>query len=285
MSAVYALWEGSWPDGAVLRDSAGRIYTDPSKIHRIRHAGKQFSIDAMHLCEPSPQRTPVIYQAGASDRGRAFAARHAECVFINGTNPSVVAALVADLRARAAPRKILVFVGATIVTGRTEKEARELLADYASHADQEATLAHASASLGIDLSRFGMDEPIGADASHSQAIRSNIEAMAKIAGPAWTKRTLLDQSVLGSRQPPIIGTPDQVADTLQAWVAEADIDGFNVSRTVIPECLQDVIDLVVPVLQSRGLYKTAYAPGTYRAKLFGAGDRLTPPHPAALFRQ
>jgi FMN-dependent oxidoreductase (nitrilotriacetate monooxygenase family) len=285
MSAVYALWEGSWGEGAVLRDTAGRIYTDPGKIRRINHAGKQFAINAIHLCEPSPQRTPVIYQAGASDRGRQFAAHHAECVFVNGSKPSVVAALVADLRARAAPRNICVFVGATIVTGRTEKEARDLLADYASHADQEATLAHASASLGIDLSRFGMDEPIGTDASHSQAIRSNIETMAKIAGLAWTKRMLLKQSVLGSRQPPIVGTPDQVADALQAWVSEADIDGFNLSRTVMPECLQDFVDLIVPVLQARGVYKTAYTPGALREKLIGAGRLLAPPHPAAAFRQ
>jgi FMN-dependent oxidoreductase (nitrilotriacetate monooxygenase family) len=282
MDAVYALWEGSWADDAVRRDAANRVYTDPARVRRIVHEGRQYRINAIHLCEPSPQRTPVLYQAGASDRGRRFAAQHAECVFVNGTNPAVVGTLVADLRARAAPRPILVFVGATVVVGRSEAEARALLADYAAHANAEATLTHASASLGIDFSRYGMDDPI--ETAPTQAIRSNVEAMARVAGPAWTKRKLLEQSVLGSRQPPIVGDPGQVADALEAWVRDADVDGFNLSRTVMPECLDGFIDLVVPVLQERGLYKHGYAPGTYREKLFGAGGRLPAGHAAARHR-
>ena len=282
MEAVYALWEGSWADDAVRRDRAGGVFTDPARVRRIRHEGPQYRIDAMHLCEPSPQRTPVLYQAGASARGRRFAARHAECVFVNGTKPAVVRELVADLRARAAPRPIRVFVGATVVVGRTEAEARDLLADYAAHASAEGALAHASASLGIDLARYGMDEPIAA--GPTQAIQSNVEAMRKVAGPAWTKRTLLEQSVLGSRQPPIVGDPSQVADTLRSWMAEADVDGFNLSRTVMPECLEHFIGLVVPVLQERGLYPASPTPGTYRERLFGAGPRLPEGHPAARHR-
>lgn len=282
MDAVYALWEGSWADDAVLRDVKGASYADPAKVRRIEHAGRQFRISARHLCEPSPQRTPVLYQAGASERGRAFAGRHAECVFVNGTTPKAVAALVADLRARAAPRPIRVFVGATVVVGRTEQEARDLLADYASCADAEAALAHASSSLGIDFARYGMDEPI--QAGPTNAIQSNVAAMARVAGPSWTKRRLLEQSVLGSRQPPIVGDPVQVADALLSWVAEADVDGFNLSRTVTPECLEAFIGLVVPVLQERGAYKQAYAPGTYRGKLFGGDPRLPETHPAARHR-
>ena len=282
MDAVYALWEGSWAEGAVLRDRQRAAYADLAKVRRIEHQGPQYRISALHLCEPSPQRTPVLYQAGASERGRTFAGRHAECVFVNGTSPAVVAKQVADLRARAAPRPIKVMVGATVVVGRTEREARDLLADYAAHADAEAALAHASASLGIDFARYGMDEPI--TAGPTNAIQSNVAAMARVAGPAWTKRKLLEQSPLGSRQPPVVGDPRQVADALQAWMEEADVDGFNLSRTVVPECLEAFIELVVPVLQERGLYKTAYAAGTYREKLFGAGPRLPATHAAASHR-
>jgi FMN-dependent oxidoreductase (nitrilotriacetate monooxygenase family) len=282
MDAVYALWEGSWADDAVRRDAARATYTDPARVRRIFHEGPQYRIEAIHLCEPSPQRTPVLYQAGASDRGRSFAARHAECVFVNGTNPAVVAKLSADLRARAAPRPILIFAGATVVVGRTEAEARDMLADYARHADAEATLAHASASLGIDFARYGMDEPV--TAGPGDAIRSNVEAMAKVAGPGWTKRKLLELSVLGSRQPPIVGDPVQVADALQGWMTAAGVDGFNLSRTVMPECLEAFIDLVIPVLQERGAYKTSYSDGTYREKLFGAGPRLGVDHAAARHR-
>ena len=282
MDAVYALWEGSWAEGAVLRDKGQGLYTDPAKVRRVEHHGPQYRMGAMHLCAPSPQRTPVLYQAGASERGRTFAGRHAECVFVNGTSKPVVAGLVADLRARAAPRPIQVFVGATVVVGRTEREARDLLADYASHASAEGALAHSSASLGIDFSKYGMDEPVSAGPTN--AIQSNVAAMAKLAGPTWTKRTLLKQSVLGSRQPPIVGDRHQVADALQAWVAEADVDGFNLSRTVMPEGLEAFVELVVPVLQERGVYKAGYAPGTYREKLFGAGPLLPAEHPAARHR-
>lgn len=275
LDAVYALWEGGWEDDAVRREP-GR-YTDPTRVHRVEHRGPQYQISALPLCEPSPQRTPVLFQAGASPRGIQFAGKHAECVFVNGTNPAAVANQVRALRKAAAPREIRVFVGATVVVGRTEAEAQDLLQEYAAYADQEATLAHASASLGIDLARFGMDEPVMAGPGN--AIQSNVTAM----GAGWTKRGLLSRSTLGSRQAPIVGSAVQVADALQLWRDGADVDGFNLSRTVLPECLEAFIGLVVPVLQERGLYKTGYASGTYRDKLFGLGDRLPMIHPAAQF--
>jgi FMN-dependent oxidoreductase (nitrilotriacetate monooxygenase family) len=282
LEACYALWEGSWAEGAVRRDKTAGLFADPAKIRRIAHHGRQFDISANHLCEPSPQRTPVLYQAGASPRGQKFAARHAECVFVNGTTPAHLAPLVKSLRAQAAPRRLLVFAGVTVVTAPTEAGARALLAEYAHHAQGEAALVHASASLGIDLATFADDEPI--DASASNAIRSNAAAMTALLGPGWTRRDLLAHATLGSRQPPIVGSPAQVADTLQAWMVEADLDGFNLSRTVMPEGLESFIDLVIPILQERGLYKTAYAPGTLREKLRGAGPRLPASHAAAAYR-
>ena len=277
MTAVYALWEQSWDDDAVLRQPGQ--FSDPSRVRRVRHQGLQYRIDAMALVAPTPQRTPVLYQAGSSDRGREFAGRHAECVFVNGGSKAAVARLVADLRARAAPRPLMVFVGATPVLGRTTAEAQDLLADYRAHSDTEAALAHASASLGIDFARYDWDEPV--DASPTEAIRSNVESMTRQLGPGWTKRMLASRFILGSRQPPIVGSPAEVADELQAWVAETDVDGFNLSRTVAPECWEAVVNLLVPELQSRGVYKQAYSPGTCRDKLFGNGPRLLPPHPAA----
>jgi long-chain alkane monooxygenase len=281
MQVVYGLWEGSWDDDAVRRDRAAGVYAEPARVRAVRHEGRQYRLDAIHLCEPSPQRTPVLYQAGASDRGRAFAARHAECAFVNGSSKANVARIVADLRAQAAPRTLRIFVGASVVVGRTEQEAQDKLAEYRRHASIEGALAHAAASLGIDFARFDMDEPV--DGSSSQAIQSNVEAMARAVGPGWTRRHLIDRFVLGSRQSPIVGGPGQVADALIAWVEEADVDGFNLSRTVMPECLDDFIAMVVPVLQERGWFKREYATGTYREKLFGTA-RLVSPHPAAGFR-
>lgn len=283
MEILYRLWEESWAADAVKRDRASGIYADPARVKRIRHEGRQYRLDAPHLVEPSPQRTPVLYQAGASDRGRGFAAQHAECVFLNGGPKLHVAKLVADLRARAAPRPIRIFVGATLIIGRTRAEAEAKLADYRQYASIEGALAHASASLGIDLARFDLDEELP-EAGQSQAIRSNVEAL-RAAAPRATKRALIDRMVLGSRQPPIIGSVEEVAEELIAWMDQADVDGFNLSRTVTPECLEDVVRLLVPALQERGRYKRAYAPGTYREKLFGAGPLLAAPHPAAGWRQ
>jgi FMN-dependent oxidoreductase (nitrilotriacetate monooxygenase family) len=283
MEILYRLWEESWAADAVKRDRAAGIYADPARVARITHQGRQYRLDAPHLVEPSPQRTPVLYQAGASDRGRGFAAQHAECVFLNGGPKPHVAKLVADLRARAAPRPIRIFVGATLIIGRTRAEAEAKLAEYRQHASIEGALAHASASLGIDLARFAPDDELP-EAGQSQAIRSNVEAL-RAAAPRATKRALIDRMVLGSRQPPIVGSVEEVADELIAWMDQADVDGFNLSRTVTPECLEDVVRLLVPALQERGRYKRGYAAGTYREKLFGAGPLLAAPHPAAGFRQ
>jgi FMN-dependent oxidoreductase (nitrilotriacetate monooxygenase family) len=283
MEILYRLWEESWAADAVNRDRVAGIYADPARVKRITHQGRQYRLDAPHLVEPSPQRTPVLYQAGASDRGRGFAAQHAECVFLNGGPKPHVAKLVADLRARAAPRPIRVFVGATLIIGRTRAEAEAKLAEYRQHASIEGALAHASASLGIDLARFAPDDELP-EAGQSQAIRSNVEAL-RAAAPRATKRALIDRMVLGSRQPPIIGSVDEVAEELIAWMDQADVDGFNLSRTVTPECLEDVVRLLVPALQERGRYKRGYAAGTYREKLFGAGPLLAAPHPAARHRQ
>jgi len=280
LQVVYALWEGGWADDAVLRDRQRGIYSDPQRVRPVHHHGKQFDVDTIPLCEPSPQRTPVLYQAGASDRGRIFAARHAESIFVNASTKENVRRIVTDLRTRAAPRPMLAFVGASVVTGRTEKDARELLSEYRRHASVEDALAYAAASLGIDFGRYDMDDPIEAGAS--QAIRSNVEAITASLGPGWSKRRLIDRFVLGSRQPPIVGSPEQVADQLMAWVNEADVDGFNLSRTVVPECLESFIELVLPILQERGVYNREYATGTYRQKLFGHGDRLPSEHPGAV---
>ena len=104
LDVAYKLWEGSWEDGAVLRDTANRRYADPSRIHAINHVGQHYRVEGPHLSEPSPQRTPLLFQAGSSTRGRAFAARHAECVFLIESLAAVrgPASVVRDIRAQAA---------------------------------------------------------------------------------------------------------------------------------------------------------------------------------------
>ncbi|HUD58919.1 MAG TPA: LLM class flavin-dependent oxidoreductase [Acetobacteraceae bacterium] len=290
MQVVYQLWEGSWEDGAVLRDRKTRVFADPARIHRVRHAGRHYQVDAIHLSEPSPQRTPVLYQAGASARGREFAAAHAECVFVNGQFKHNVREIVADIRARAKaigrdPADVKIFVGATVVVAPTDAEARDKLAEYRAYSSSEGALAHYSASVGVDFSQYGPDEPIRF--VKTNAVSSNLEAITtRSSDTEWTPRKLLEMMVLGSRQSPIVGSPTRVADEMQAWVEEADVDGFNLSRTVVPECVEDFVTLVVPELQTRGLMKQGYAHGTLRQKLFGPEHaRLPASHPAARHRR
>lgn len=289
MEAVYKLWERSWDDDAVIRDRDARVFARPDKVRRVRHDGPYYSVDAIHLSEPSPQRTPVLYQAGSSARGVEFAAKHAECVFVNGRSKAAARSAAADIRAAAArigrdPASIKIFAGITVVTDDNERAAREKFDEYRRHANPGAGLAHFASSTGIDFSRFGPDEPI----AHvkTDAIQSAVDAISTASATgAWTVRRILEQMSIGGRYRPLVGSPSQVADALAAWVEETGIDGFNVTRTVVPESFDDFVDLIVPELQNRGLYKEDYdAAPTLRAKLFGESGRLPGWHAGAQHR-
>ncbi|MDP9971679.1 FMN-dependent oxidoreductase (nitrilotriacetate monooxygenase family) [Variovorax paradoxus] len=284
LEVLYKLWEGSWEDAAVRRDKAARVFADPARVHKVRHEGRYHQVEGYHLAEPSPQRTPVLFQAGSSGRGQRFAARHAECVFISPPSKEAARQTVQALReqlvqAGRRPDDVKVFVGAAVVPGASAKEAQEKYADYRDYASREAGLAHFSASTGIDYARYGLDEPI--DYGKTNAIESATRTAEQ---QGWTRRKLLDLFELGGRYPAIVGDAAQVADELQSWIDETGADGFNLSRTVVPESYEDFVDLVVPELQDRGVYKTAYAEGSLRRKLFDAGDRLPARHAAAQFR-
>jgi long-chain alkane monooxygenase len=290
MEVVYKLWEGSWEDGAALRDRASGVYALPEKVHRIRHEGKHFKVDAIHLAEPSPQRTPLLFQAGSSARGKLFAGKHAECVYLSGPSQAVIAPTVASTRAQAVrsgrrAEDILFFAMATIITGRTEREAREKLADYERYVSTDAALALFSGWTGIDFSRLDPDEPIH-HLKIEDGIRSALENFTiSDPGRVWTVRELAQHNSIGGRGPVFVGSPSQVADEMEAWVDNTGIDGFNLSYAITPQAYEDFADLVVPELQRRSRYKHAYLPGTLREKLFRETGSLLPErHPAAAFR-
>jgi FMN-dependent oxidoreductase (nitrilotriacetate monooxygenase family) len=290
MQAVYKLWEASWADDAVLRDRAGRRFADPSKIHAIHHEGSHFKVDAIHLCEPSPQRTPVLFQAGASKRGRDFAARHAECVFINGPSKKIIGNIVSDLRARAAaagrdPNDLVIFTMITVITDTTPAAAREKYQDYLNYVSEEGALALMSGWTGLDFGAMDPDQIVRFD-DKANAQTSALEAFTT-ADPdrVWTVREIARHAAIGGRSPVIIGSGAEVAEELRAWAEDTGVDGFNCAYAVTPGSFADIADLVVPELQSRGLYKHDYAPGTFREKLFGRGPRLPSSHPAAAVRR
>jgi long-chain alkane monooxygenase len=289
MEVVYKLWEGSWEDGAVLRDRARSLFVDPAKVHRVRHQGNNYRLDAIHLSEPSPQRTPVLYQAGTSPRGRQFAAEHAECVFMSGPSAKVIGPRVSAIRALAKeagrnPAEILMFSMMTIILGRTEAEAKAKYADYRSHINPEGALTLMSGWTGVDLSTYDLDQQVRH--VENDAGRTAMDNITR-ADPdrIWTVREVAQHVGIGGIGPVLVGTPEKVADEIEAWFEETDVDGLNVPFAVSPGDFEDITEMLVPELTRRGRYKSAYRQGTLREKLFGDGRaRLTAPHPAAAYR-
>jgi alkanesulfonate monooxygenase len=290
MDVVYRLWEGSWEEDSVLWDKTSGVFARPEKVHPITFANEHFRVDGIHLTEPSPQRTPVLFQAGSSQRGRAFAAKHAECVFLSGPSPTVIARVVKDVRERASaegrdPRKILFFPMATIIVGETEREARAKLEDYRRYISTEAAMVLFSGFTGIDFSNSSPNDTIEYMQSKNGTL-SALEAFT-IADPnrVWTVGEVAQHLAIGGRGPLFVGSAEQVADELQAWIEATDADGFNLAYVVTPETYVDIVDLLVPELQRRGAYKRRYATGTFREKLYGDGQRLlSADHPAAAVR-
>lgn len=291
MEVVYRLWEGSWDDDAVAADVGRQVYAEPSKVRAVHHKGPYYQVDAIHLSEPSPQRTPVLFQAGTSDKGKDFASRHAEVVFLNGKSKASVTAHIADIRRRAAalgrsPSDVRAFVELNVVTDKTEKLARAKFEDYMRYGSIEATLALQSGWLGTDFAALDLDKPLSY--FESNAIRSGVETLTTSNRDkrTWTARDLALDTIVGGSTTTLVGTPEQIADALQEWQRDTGCDGFNISHAIRTETFTDFIDLVVPELQRRGIFKRGYGEGTYREKLFGRGrSRIATPHPAATISQ
>jgi FMN-dependent oxidoreductase (nitrilotriacetate monooxygenase family) len=284
LQLCYKFWEGSWEDDAVLKDKLNRIFTDPAKVHQVNHQGQFYQSQGVFQVSPSIQRTPVLFQAGASPRGMAFATQHAEGMFIGGDQPAKIKKQVDQIRRQATeqgrdPEAIKIFVGITVVTAETDELAQQKLDEYRSYASPEAGLAHFSSSVGIDLSKFADDEAIPYQKTNSIA-----SVNSKFKEQQITPNDLKAQHVLGGRYPLIVGSGATVAEKLIQLIDETGIDGFNLTRTVAPESHQDFIRLVIPELQQRGRYKTAYEQGSLRHKLFQQGDRLSASHPVQQFR-
>lgn len=289
MEVVYKLWEGSWEDDAVVKDKEKGIFTDPTKVHEINHKGTYFNVPGIHLCEPSPQRTPVLYQAGASSRGRAFAAKHAELTFVSAPAKEPIALYVKKLREDVAkngrdPQSVKVLMLVTVIVGETEEEAWAKYDDLAQYISYEGALSLISGWSGVDFSQFEPDQEI--EYIETNAIQSLLESLTKTSpNKKWTVRELAHFVGIGGMGPIIVGTPEQVADSLEKWIEDTDVDGFNLAYATTPQTFEDFVELVVPELQKRGLLKTEYEEGTLREKLFGKGQqRLPENHIGAKYR-
>jgi long-chain alkane monooxygenase len=292
VDVCYRLWEGSWEEDAVLEDRVAQVYADPEKVHEIGHRGKYFSVPGIGLVEPSPQRTPVIWQAGTSAKGRAFAARHAEAVFTVAPTPAILRTYVADIRRLAAlegrdPRSLRIFTEVTTVVAPTDAEAQAKYEDYLGWTDYEGALAFYAGITGVDLSQLDPHQPL--EYVDTDSARFALEIFSKAdADKAWTPHEVAKFVGVGAMGPVLVGSPQTVADELERWVEEADITGFNLAYAVTPGTFVDFIDLVVPELQRRGRYWQDYDEGTtLRERLFDQPGqaRVRDDHPAARYRR
>lgn len=283
VDVLYKLWEGSWEDGALLADRESGLYANPSKIHKIHHVSEHYQVEGPHLVSPSPQRTPLLFQAGSSKAGRDFAARNAEAQFIVSPDPDNARALIDDTRRLVEQHgrdrdDLKFFQGLSFVVGSTEEEARAKDDELDEKIDVDGMIAHFGGSLGIDLGAYDADTPI--DLIHTEGGQSGLAWLRESTGGRTP--TLRDVTQLRARGRRVVGTPEQIADRLAVW-RDVGVDGINVINATIPGSYDEFIDHVLPVLRERGLARREYEPGTLRRKLFGS-DRLSDRHPASRYR-
>ncbi|MGE8608563.1 MAG: LLM class flavin-dependent oxidoreductase, partial [Acinetobacter baumannii] len=256
----------------------------------IHHEGEHFKVPGIFLCEPSKQRTPVIFQAGGSSRGVALAAATAEAVFTNATSKAGLKKQVDNLRQQAAaagrdPNHVVVVQMMTVVTGRTDEEAQQRYEEYKKLVSYDGAMARYSGWAGLDMSTFDPDVPL----KHvkTNAGQTMVDLFSKMdPTKEWTPRDIAEYIGIGGTSPVIVGGPETVAKELQSWVDETGIDGFNLGNAIKFQDIKDFIDNVVPELQSRGLMRTGYDGSTLRENIFGQGNaRLASDHPGAKYHK
>ena len=279
----YKLFEGSWEDGSVRADKTARLYADPRRVHPVAHDGPYFKSHGYFNAEPSPQRTPVLAQAGASSTGRAFAAGNAELVFVQGKDIRMLRGQVEDLRRLAVDAgrvagSIKAVSGLSVVVAPSRAQAEARLEEYLSWINADAARAYYAMMTGVDLA--ALDPNVSFSTVKTEGGRTQVERYKDIT----VREAAADFIRRGMRELILVGTPAEVAEEIAAVVAQTGLDGFNFTPFLSPGCYRDMANLVVPELQRIGLMRTIRQAGTFRQRLFGAGDRLPQSHPAAQYR-
>ncbi|WP_291049212.1 NtaA/DmoA family FMN-dependent monooxygenase [Herbiconiux sp.] len=279
------LWEDCWDEGGLVVDRANNLLADPERVREIAHDGPHFRAEGILTTPPGPQRTPALFQAGASAPGRELAAKYAEGVFIAAEVPAM-RAQIADIRRRAEangrdPFSIRCLIAGTFVVAETENEAWALRR----RAESVRTLADAAVQYafftGLDLSQMDPDKPLDPRAALTETGRTNVE---RFLGPdAPTVREILEEfqsnSVMGS---PLIGDPMQIVDQAEAVMATTGADGFLVQPDAFGT-FDGFVNLILPEMRRRGLVQEAVAGSTLRERLTGH-PHLAADHPGAARR-
>ncbi|MFP7478218.1 LLM class flavin-dependent oxidoreductase [Terribacillus saccharophilus] len=283
LEVSYKLLEDSWEEDALVANTETGVLVDPEKVHRIKHKGSYFSVEGPHVSEPSPQRTPVLYQAGTSEKGRDFAAKHAECVFVGGPTPEKINYYIEDIKARTeaygrSRDEIKAFTFLHVVVAETEEKARAKYDEIKHYWSADAAKAQYGGSTGYDLASYENEEELFTY-KHTEQGQSRAAYLTKDAAKPFTVKEIQEKFSQPAEMDIIIGSPEQVADKIEDYFVRSGVDGFNLTHYITPKDLQDFVELVVPILQERGLYKKDYAEGTFREKLYGH-PHLAAAHPA-----
>ncbi len=273
IEAARGLWN-SWDDGAILADRSGR-YADPAGIRPVHHEGAHFSVAGPLNVPRSPQGSPVLFQAGASEPGRELAAKYAEGIYAVAYDLPSAQAYYSDVKARVVkagrdPDEVAIMPGLVTYVAATEREARAKQAEADAALPVETSLAQLGRFVQRDCSGWDLDAPVPelVPASNFMGPAGRYATILRIVeSERPTVRQLLGRLAAGGGHATMVGTPEQVADEMQRWLDHGGADGFNLMPPLLPDSLKDFVELVVPVLQRRGLFRTKYRGRTLREHL------------------
>lgn len=275
MKVVTGLWD-SWSDDAVQDDRAGGHYARPDGIRPVHHAGPYYQVAGPLNLPRSPQGRPVFVQAGSSETGRRFAARHAEAVFTAQMEKATAKDFYADLKRLVVeegrdPGQVVVLPGLSPVIGATEAEAQRIARELNELSDPEVGRQRLSGRFGgYDFSHLPLDQVLTAedfpDPGTVEAARSRTEVIiGLVRREKPTLRQLLGYLAGARGHFVTAGTPEQIATLIEDWFHDGAADGFNVMPPVLPSMLEVFVAEVVPLLQRRGVFRTGYGGDTLRA--------------------
>jgi FMN-dependent oxidoreductase (nitrilotriacetate monooxygenase family) len=266
LEACCALWD-CWQDDALVMDKASGLFIDPAKVRYANYEGRTVRTRGPLSIPRSPQGRPVLMQAGSSPRGRAFAARWAEAIFVKNAGTASAVAFYDDIKSRMAahgrkPQDCAILSSLSVILGETDSIAHERADHLASLANTELTMAWNSTMLGADLARARDETDVAATKGHQGhgGIEDEIRQIIKDEGVSFAEVAKRTRGV-------VVGTAATVADEMQALFEAGGCDGFVIWPTVFPVMFEEFGRLVVPELQRRGLFRTEYAGRTMRENL------------------
>jgi alkanesulfonate monooxygenase len=269
VDVVRQLWD-CWEDDAFIRDKASGVNYLPEKSHAVDHRGKYFKVAGTLNVTRTPQGAPVIVQAGASDQGRELAAATADALYAASQTLEEAQAYYASVKGRMAkygraPDDLKIMPGIMAVPGRTLQEAEDKYEQLQALVEPAVGLSQLAWIFG-DLSAYDIDGPV--PETSNPRMRSRAQLFMDVARrDNLSIRGLYLAIAGGAGHRRVVGTPSQIADAMEEWFVNEAADGFNILPTHLPGGLEDVVDMVVPELQRRGLYRTAYEGNTLRANL------------------